>query len=165
MNSKRCNKITIWLVGYLVTFDDFNLISSSWKPISKLVDKVNWYFFDDDNLNLLHFSCCLPLEFVLRGFAVCSYQRPLYWQKTKDGWSTMSDGIFDGMFLIVHRTFLVSYFRGCWLLDCVFFFVLKACGHIIERLSSCAVAVFIKQLQQHGHAKLNFWRSKVMEFG
>ena len=109
---------------------------------------------------LRYFLSCLPLEFVLRGFAVCSYQRPLYWQKIKDGWSTMSDGIFDGMFLIVHRTFLVSYFRGCWLLDCCFFFVLKACGHIIERLSSCAVAVFIKQLQQHGHAKLNFWRRK-----
>ena len=30
----------------------------------------------------------------------------------------------------------------------------------MKRLSSCAVAVFIKQLQQHGHAKLNLWRRK-----
>ena len=29
----------------------------------------------------------------------------------------MSDGIFDGIFARVHRTFLLSYFRGCWLLD------------------------------------------------
>ena len=42
----------IWPVGYIVTFNDFNLISSPWKPISKLGDKVNWYLFDDDNLNL-----------------------------------------------------------------------------------------------------------------
>ena len=34
-----------------------------------------------------------------------------------DGYSTMSDGIFDGIFPIVHRTFLLNYFRGCWLLD------------------------------------------------
>ena len=109
---------------------------------------------------LRYFLSCLPLEFFLRGFAVCCYQRPFYWQKIKDGQSTMSDGIFDGMFFIVHKTFLVSYVRGCWLLDCCFFFVLKAGGHIMNRLSSCAVAVFIKQLQQHGHAKLNFWRRK-----
>ena len=71
---------------------------------------------------LRYFLSCLPLEFFLRGFAVCSYQQPLYWQKINDGRSTMSDGIFDEMFLIVHRTFLVSYFRGCWLLDCCCFF-------------------------------------------
>ena len=37
--------------------------------------------------------------------------------RVNDGYSTMSDGIFDGIFPIVHRTFLLSYFRGCWLLD------------------------------------------------
>ena len=37
--------------------------------------------------------------------------------RVNDGYSTMSDGIFDGIFPIVHRTFLMSYFRGCWLLD------------------------------------------------
>ena len=63
---------------------------------------------------------CLPLEFLSRGFTVSSYQRPLYWQRINDGYSTMNDGIF----LIVHRTFLFSYFRGCWLLF-FFFLVLK----------------------------------------
>ena len=37
--------------------------------------------------------------------------------RVNDGYSTMSDGIFDGIFPILHRTFLLSYFRGCWLLD------------------------------------------------
>ena len=35
--------------------------------------------------------------------------------RVNDGYSTMSDGIFDGIFPIVPRTFLLSYFRGCWL--------------------------------------------------
>ena len=61
----------------------------------------------------------------------------------------MSDGIFDGIFPVVHRTFLLSCFRGCWRLD---FFVLEVCGHIMKRLSSLqAAAVFFKRLQQHGH--------------
>ena len=37
--------------------------------------------------------------------------------RVNDGYSTMSDGIFDGIFPIVHRTFLLSHSRGCWLLD------------------------------------------------
>ena len=37
--------------------------------------------------------------------------------RVNDGYSTMSDGIFDGIFPIVHKTFLLSYFRGYWLLD------------------------------------------------
>ena len=42
-----------------------------------------------------------------------SCQRPLNWQRIHDGYSTMSDGIF----VIVHRTFPLSYFRSCWFLD------------------------------------------------
>ena len=38
-------------------------------------------------------------------------------QRVNDGYSTMSAGIFDGIFPIVHRTFLLSYFRGCCLLE------------------------------------------------
>ena len=56
-------------------------------------------------------------EFFLREITVSSNQQPLYWQKINDGHSTMSSGIFDVIFSIVHRTFLLSYFRGRWLLD------------------------------------------------
>ena len=76
--------------------------------------------------------------------------------------SRMSDGIFDGIFPIVHRTFLLSYFRGCRLLD--FFFVLKVCGHIMKRLSSwrCPFVFLNRRLRYNSMAisfvtKLNFW--------
>ena len=65
---------------------------------------------------------CVSFEIVslgifLRRFTVSSYQRPLYWQRINDGYFTMSDGMLNGIFLIVHRTFLLSCFRGCWLLE------------------------------------------------
>ena len=52
-----------------------------------------------------------------------SFQRPLNQQRMNDGYSTMSDGILNGIFLIVHRNFLLSHFRGCWLLN----FFLRVC--------------------------------------
>ena len=61
----------------------------------------------------------------------CPLIPPLYWQRINDGYSTMNNGIF----LIVHRTFLFSYFRGCWLLD-FFCAQTEVCGHITKRLSS-----------------------------
>ena len=61
----------------------------------------------------------------------------------------MSDGTLDGIFLIVHRTFLLNFFfGGCRLVD-----FLCECPQImwtyIEVAIELAVAVFIKRLQQH----------------
>ena len=64
--------------------------------------------------------------------------------RVNEGYSTMSDGIFDGIFLIVHRTFLLSYFRGCWLLD---FF----CAQSIWTYNETAIELAAARLQQHGH--------------
>ena len=65
------------------------------------------------------------------------------------GYSKMSDGIFDGIFPIVHRTFLLSYFRGCWLLD---FFCAQSMWTYNEAALELAAAVFFfKRLQQYGH--------------
>ena len=50
-------------------------------------------------------------------------------------YSTMSDGIF----LKVHRTFLLSSFRGCWL-----FFCARSMWTYNE------AAVIVKLIQQHG---------------
>ena len=36
-----------------------------------------------------------------------SYQRSLYWQRINDDYFTMGDGMLDGIFVIVHRTFLL----------------------------------------------------------
>ena len=70
-------------------------------------------FYGDNKKSFLRcFWNCLPLEFLLSGFIVFSYQRPLCWQRINDGYSTMSDEILDRIFLIVHRTCLLSYFRG-----------------------------------------------------
>ena len=84
----------------------------------------------------------------LRGFTVSSYQRPLQWQRVNNGYSTMSDGIFDWIFPIVHRTFLLSYFTGCWLLD---FFCAQSMWVYNEAAIELAAAVFFKRLQQRGH--------------
>ena len=51
----------------------------------------------------------------------------------------MSDGILDGIFLIIHRTFPLSYFRGCRLLD---FSVLKVWGHMMKPAIQLVAAVF-----------------------
>ena len=50
-----------------------------------------------------------------------------------DSYPTMSGGIFDSIFPIVHKTFLLISLEaaGSWI-----FFVLKVCGHIMKRLSS-----------------------------
>ena len=60
----------------------------------------------------------------------------------------MTDGIFDGIFPIVHRTFLLSYFRGCLLLD---FFCAQSMWTYNKVAIELVMAVFFKQLQQHGH--------------
>ena len=75
------------------------------------------------------------LGIFLLGFTMSFYQQSLYWHRLNDGYSTLSVVILDRIFFIVHRTFLLSYFRG-WLLALGFFFVLKVCGHIMKRLSS-----------------------------
>ena len=64
--------------------------------------------------------------------------------RVNDGYSTMSDGIFDGIFPIVHRTdhrtFLLSYFRGCWLLD---FSCAQSMWTYNEAAIELAAAVFV----------------------
>ena len=61
----------------------------------------------------------------------------------------MSDGILDGIFLIVHSTFLVRYFV-----------ILEAAGSCVcaqnmwtynQAAIELAAAVFSKRLQQHGY--------------
>ena len=81
--------------------------------------------------------------------------------RVNDGYSTMSDGIFDAIFPIVHRTFLLSYFRGCWLLD-------FSCSQTMRTYNKAAIelvaGVFGKRLQEHQAmsfvTKLNSWRRK-----
>ena len=81
--------------------------------------------------------------------------------RVNDGYSTMSDGIFDGIFPIVHRTFLLSYFRGCWLLD---FSCAQSMWTYNEAAIELAAAVFGKRLHEHQAmsfvTKLNSWRRK-----
>ena len=81
--------------------------------------------------------------------------------RVNDGYSTMSDGIFDGIFPIVHRTFLLSYFRGCWLLD---FSCAQSMWTYNEAAIELAAAVFCKRLQEHQAmsfvTQLNSWRRK-----
>ena len=81
--------------------------------------------------------------------------------RVNDGYSTMSDGNFDGIFAIVHRTFLLSYFRGCWLLD---FSCAQSMWTCNEAAIELAAAVFCKRLQEHQAmsfvTKLNSWRRK-----
>ena len=85
----------------------------------------------------------VSLGIFLRRFTVSSYQRALYWQRINDGYFTMSDGMLNGIFLIVHRTFVLSYFRDCWLLDFLFMCVLKVCGDVYnETPIELAAAVF-----------------------
>ena len=67
--------------------------------------------------------------------------------RVNDGYSTMSDGILDGIFPMVHRTFLLSYFRGCWFLD---FSCTQSMWTYNEAAIELAAAVFFKRLQQHG---------------
>ena len=78
--------------------------------------------------------------------------------RVNDGYSTMSDGIFDGIFAIVHITFLLSYFRGCWLLD---FSCAQSMWTYNEAAIELAAAVFCKRLQEHQAmsfvTKLNSW--------
>ena len=77
--------------------------------------------------------------------------------RVNDGYSTMSDGIFP----IVHRTFLLSYFRGCWLLD---FSCAQSMWTYNEAAIELAAVVFGKRLQEHQDmsfvTKLNSWRRK-----
>ena len=62
--------------------------------------------------------------------------------RVNDGYCTMSDGIFDGNFPIVHRTFLLSYFRGCWLL---YFSCAQSMWTYNEAAIELAAAVFGKR--------------------
>ena len=103
----------------------------------------------------------VSLGIFLRRFTVSSYQRALYWQRINDGYFTMSDGMLNGIFLIVHRTFLLSCFRGCWLLD---FSCAQSMWTYNEAAIELAAAVFGKRLQEHQAmsfvTKLNSWRRK-----
>ena len=83
----------------------------------------------------------------LHGFTVSSYQRPFRWQNC--GYSTVIDGILAGIFLIVHTTFLVSCFKGCWLLN--FFLCSKYRTYNGTAIELVAADFTIKRLQQHGH--------------
>ena len=108
-------------------------------------------------------------KFVNRACAVHGISLPVVVDKVivvvlkfrNDGYSKMSDGIFDGIFPKVHRTFLLSYFRGCWLLD---FSCAQSMWTYNEAAIELAAAVFCKRLQEHQAmgfvTKLNSWRSK-----
>ena len=75
----------------------------------------------------------------------------------------MSGGIFDGIFSIVHRTFLLSYFRGCWLLD---FFCAQSMWTYNEAAIELATAVFLNDYNSMAMSfmtKLNFWQRKLFK--
>ena len=83
--------------------------------------------------------------FALGIFLQCPQQQPLCWQTLNDGFS----GILIEIFLIAAQTFLLSYFRGCRLLD--FFFCAQSLWTYNEVAVELAAVVFIKRSQQHGH--------------
>ena len=115
--------------------------------ISAIVLQLAKFCIKNHSMVITEEFVCVIFEIVslgifLRRFTVSSYQRALYWQRINDGYFTMSDGMLNGIFLIVHRTFLLSCFRGCWLLD-FFVCVLKVCGHVYnEAPVELAAAVF-----------------------
>ena len=57
----------------------------------------------------------VTLKLFVRGIFLLGFISGRCDGRSNDGYSTMSDGIFDGIFPTAHRTFLLSYFRGCWL--------------------------------------------------
>ena len=72
-----------------------------------------------------------------------------------------SHGILIEIFLIAAQTFLLSYFRGCRLLD--FFSVLKVCGPIMKWLSSWRRLFLLNDHNSMAMSfvtKVNFWRRK-----
>ena len=72
----------------------------------------------------------------------------------------MSDGIFDRIFPILHRTFLLSYFRGCWLLN---FFCAQSVWTYNEAAIKLAVVFFNdnNNMAMSFVTKLNFWWRKL----
>ena len=89
------------------------------------------------------------LGIFLLGFTMSFHQQSLYWHRLNDSYSTLSVVILDRIFLIVHRTFLLSYFRG-WLLA-LGFFCAQSMWSYNEAIIELAAAIFMKRLQQHGH--------------
>ena len=72
-----------------------------------------------------------------------------------------SHGILIEIFLIAAQTFLLSYFRGCRLLD--FFSVLKVCGPIMKWLSSWRRLFLLNDYNSMAMSfvtKVNFWPRK-----
>ena len=100
--------------------------------------------------------------FALGIFLQCLQQQPLCWQTLNDGFSKMIDGshgILIEIFLIAAQTFLLSYFRGCRLLD--FFSVLKVCGSTMKWLSSWRRLFLLNVYNSMAMSfvtKVNFWR-------
>ena len=68
----------------------------------------------------------------------------------------MSDRIFDGIFPIVHRTFLLSYFRGRPLLD---FLSAQSMWTYNEAAIELAAVIF---LNDYNSMAISFW--KIAEF-
>ena len=78
---------------------------------------------------LFALGICLP------GFTVSSYQRPLDWQRINNHYSTMSDGILDGIFLIWFTE------PFCWvILEAAGTWILCVCMSVTA-LKNCTVTV------------------------
>ena len=81
---------------------------------------------------------CIIFEIVwhwnfLHGFIVPSYHWPLCWQRTNDGYPSMSDGILERIFCMIHRTILLSLgVAGSWIL---FFCAQSITGQKMKQLS------------------------------
>ena len=91
-----------------------------------------------------------------------SFQRPLNQRRMNHGYSTMSDGILNGIFLIVHRNFLLSHLEaaGSWIFFC-------ACVQSMLTWSGCRAAsrrMFLLNdyysVAMSFETKLIFWRRK-----
>ena len=116
-----------------------------------------------------NFFCLIFKLFALgifwHGFTVSSYQRPLYWQRINNSYSTIRDRILDVIFLIVQRTFLLSYY---WVILEVagsqnFFCVLQVCGHKMKWPSSWLRLFSFNDYHSMAISfvtKLNFWQRK-----
>ena len=128
----------------------FILLNFSHRLIASKVLYKESFYGDYRRSFFASFFKLFALGILIRGFTVPSYQRPLYCQRINDSYSTMSDGILDRIFLIVHRTFLFSYFRGC----CIalgFFFCASSMWTYNGAAIELAAAVFIKRLPQNCH--------------
>ena len=108
--------------------------------VSEVLCQESFYGDYRRSFFLRDFWNCLPLEFFKVVFSVLLSAAAAL-AANYLAYSTMSDGIF----LKVHRTFLLSSFRGCWI-----FFCARSMWTYNDAAIELTAAVIVKLIQQHG---------------